>query len=144
MTTHIRIPLKLFMIICLISGALFFLCCAPAAVADDDNHRYKKRNKDIGTAFNHVKNEDKNEATGQAAAWMLAAANLNVLISLLIRGTRFAALPAQINDRLKRFNQIQKKFLLPVHYFLNPLALGMAFIHFMSSTSACKDSGLPE
>ena len=142
--THIRISLKLFMTVCLISGALFFLCCAPAAVADDDGHHYKKRNKDIGTAFNHVKNEDKNEATGQAAAWMLAAANLNVLISLLIRGTRFAALPAQINDRLKRFNQIQKKFLLPVHFFLNPLALGVAFIHFMSATSACKASGLPE
>ena len=142
--THIRISLKLFMTICLISGALFFLCCAPSAVADDDDHHYKKRNKDIGTAFNHVKNEEKNEATGQAAAWMLAAANLNVLMSLLIRGTRYAALPAQINDRLKRFNQIQKKFLLPVHYFLNPLALGVAFIHFMSATSACRASGLPE
>ena len=141
MMTLIRISLKLFMTICLISGALFFLCCAPAAVADDDGDRnYKKRNKDIGTAFNHVKNE----ATGQAAAWMLAAANLNVLISLLIRGTRFVALPAQINDRLKRFNQIQKKFLLPVHFFLNPLALGVAFIHFMSATSQCRASGLPE
>lgn len=144
MMTHIRISLKLFMTICLISGALFFLCCAPAAVADDDDHRYKKRNKDIGTAFNHVKNEDKNEATGQVAAWILAAANLNVLISLLIRGTRFAALPAPINDRLKRFNQIQKKFLLPVHFFLNPLALGVAFIHFISATSQCRASGLPE
>ena len=145
MMTHIRISLKLFMTVCLISGALFFLCCAPSAVADDDrDHHDKKRNKDIGTAFNHVKNEDKNEATGQAAAWMLAAANLNVLLSLLIRGTRFAALPAQINDRLKRFNQIQKKFLLPVHYFLNPLALGVAFIHFMSATSQCRASGLPE
>ncbi|MDO9110867.1 MAG: hypothetical protein Q7U40_09445, partial [Desulfatirhabdiaceae bacterium] len=124
---------------------MFFLCCAPPAVADDDrDHHYKKRNKDFGTAFNHVKNEKNNEATGQAAAWILAAANLSVLISLLIRGTRYAALPAQINDRLKRFNQIQKKFLLPVHYFLNPLALGMAFIHFMSATSACKASGLPE
>ena len=141
MMTLIRISLKLFMTICLISGALFFLCCAPGAVADDDGDRnYKKRNKDIGTAFNHVKNE----ATGQAAAWMLAAANLNVLISLLIRGTRFVALPAQINDRLKRFNQIQKKFLLPVHFFLNPLALGVAFIHFMSATSQCRASGLPE
>lgn len=60
MTTHIRISMKLFMTICLISGALFFLCCAPAAVADDDrDHHDKKRNKDIDTAFNHVKNEDK-------------------------------------------------------------------------------------
>jgi hypothetical protein len=144
MMAHIRISMKLFVTVCLISGALFFLCCAPSAIADDDDHRYKKRNKDIDTAFNHVKNEDKNEVTGQTAAWMLAAANLNVLISLLIRGTRFAALPAQINDRLKRFNQIQKKFLLPVHYVLNPLALGMAFIHFLSATSACRASGLPE
>ena len=142
---HIRISLKLFLTVCLISGALFFLCCAPSAVADDDrDHHDKKRNKDISTAFNHIKNEKNNEATGQAAAWMLAAANITVLLSLLIRVTRYTDLPARVNDRIKRFNQLQKKFLLPVHYVLNPLALGAAFIHFMSATSACKASGLPE
>jgi hypothetical protein len=143
MVPHIRISLKLFLSVCLITGALFFLCRTPSAVGDDDH--YKKRKKDIGAVFNHAKNEEINEATGQAAAWILAAANLNVLLSLLIRGTlRYASLPAQINDRIKRFNQLQKKFLMPVHYFLNPLALGTAFIHFMSATSACKASGLPE
>jgi hypothetical protein len=141
---HIRISLKLFMAVCLISGALFFLCCAPSAFADDDDHHDKKRNKDFGTVFNHVKNEKNNEATGQAAAWILVAANLNVLIGLLIKGTRYTDLPVQIVDRIKRFNQLQKKILMPVHYVLNPLALGMAFIHFMSATSACKASGLPE
>jgi len=146
MTTHIRISSRLFMAACLISGTLFFLYCAPSAVADDDRGRHdKKRNKDIGTVFNPVKNEEINEVTGQAAAWILAAANITVLLSLLVRGTtRYTDLPAQINDRIKRFNQIQKKFLLPVHYVLNPLALCMAFIHFMSATSACKASGLPE
>ena len=144
--THIHISLKLFLTVCLISGALFFVFCAPSAVADDDGgHHDKKRNKDIGAVFDHVKNEKHNEATGQAAAWLLVAANLNVVLSLLIRGTtRYAALPAQINDRIKRLNQLQKKFLLPVHYFLNPLALGVAFIHFMSAISACRASGLPE
>ena len=141
---HIHISLKLFLTVCLISGALFFLCCTPPAVADDNAHHYKKRSKDIGTVFNHVKNEKNNEASGQAAAWMLAAANITVLLSLLIRVTRYTDLPTQINDRIKRFNQLQKKFLLPVHYVLNPLALGMAFIHFMSATSACEASGLPE
>jgi len=144
MTTHIHISLKLFLTVCLISGALFFLCCVPPAVADDDAHHYKKRSKDIGTAFNHVKNEKNNEASGLAAAWMLAAANITVLLSLLIRVTRYTDLPAQVNDRIKRFNQLQKKFLLPVHYVLNPLALGAAFVHFMSATSACEASGLPE
>jgi hypothetical protein len=145
MMMDIRISLKLFMTVCLISGALFFLCCAPSAVADDDrDHHYKKRYKDIGTAFNHEKNEKNNEATGQAAVWMLAVANITVLLSLLIRVTRYTDLPAQINDRIKRFNQLQKKFLLPVHYVLNPLALVVAFVHFMSATSACKASGLPE
>lgn len=141
---HIRISLKLFLTVCLISGALFFLCCASPAVADDDAKHHKNRSKDIGTAFNHVKNEKNNEATGQAAAWMLAAANISVLLSLLTRVTRYTDLPTQVNDRIKRFNQLQKKFLLPVHYVLNPLALGVAFIHFMSATSACKASGLPE
>jgi hypothetical protein len=145
MMTHIRIPLKLFMTVCLISGVLFFLCCAPSAVADDErDHNDKKRNKAIGTAFNHVKHEKNNEATGQAAVWMLAAANITVLLSLLTRVTSYTDIPAQIVDRIKRFNQLQKKFLLPVHYVLNPLALAVAFVHFMSATSACKASGLPE
>ncbi len=142
MMPHIRISLKLFLTVCLITGALFFLCRTPAAFGDDDH--YKKRNKDIGAVFKHAKNDENNEATGQAAAWILAAANLNVLLSLLIRGIRYASLPAQINDGLKRFNQFQKKFLLPVHYFLNPLALGIAFIHFISAKSECRASGLPE
>jgi len=140
---HIRISIKLLTTVCLISGALFFLSCTPSAVADDDHH-YNKRNKDISTVFNHIKNEKNNETTGQAAAWILAAANINVLLSLLVRGTRYTDLPAQIIDRIKRFNQLQKKILTPVHYVLNPLALGMAFIHFMSATSACKASSLPE
>jgi hypothetical protein len=127
----------------MISCALFFLFCTPAAIADDD-HRYNKRSKDIGTVFNHVKKEKNNETTGQAAAWILAVANINVLISLLIRGTRYTDLPEQINDRIKRFNQIQKKYLLPVHCLLNPLALCMAVIHFMSAAPACKGSSLPE
>lgn len=146
MMAHIRISFKLLLIACLISGALFFLYCTPTAVADNDGgHHDKKRNKDIGAVFDHVKNEENNEATGQAAAWLLIAANLNVVLSLIIRGiTRYAALPAQINDKIKRLNQLQKKFLLPVHYFLNPLALGVAFIHFISATSSCRASGLPE
>ncbi len=130
--THICISLKLFLTVCLIPGTLFFLFCAPSAVADDDGgHHDKKRNKDIGAVFDHVKNEENNEATGQAAAWILAAANLNVLLSLLIRGTtRYAALPAQINDRIKRLNQLQKKFLLPVHYVLKSVGPGRGVYSF--------------
>ena len=144
MMQHIRISIKLLTTACLISGAIFFLSFAPSADADDDHHD-KNRNKDIGAFFNHVKNEKNNEGTGQAAAWILAAANINVLLSLLIRGIRYTDLPAQVTDRIKRFNQLQKKILMPVHYVLNPLALVMAFIHFMSAAaSACKASGLPE
>jgi hypothetical protein len=158
MTQRFRISPTLFVPVCLMAGALLFWCRTPSAVADDDgDHRYNKRDgdigtdigrdigTDIGTVLNHVKNEETNEATGQAAAWIFVAANLNVALSLLIRGiVRYAPLPAPIQDRVKRLNQRQKKFLLPVHYCLNPLALGIVCVHFISASSACHGSGLPE
>ncbi|WP_051327942.1 hypothetical protein [Desulfatirhabdium butyrativorans] len=147
MMSHIRLSMKVMMAVCLLlSCASFLPCYAPFAVADDDVHHHaKERKKDLGSAFHHAENKKSNEAAGQAAAWILVAANITVAMGLFVRGTiRHMNLPAQITDKLKRFNQLQKKFLLPVHCILNPLALGIALIHFLSATSACEASSLPE
>ena len=146
MIPHIPLSQKMFISVCLTAGILSFLCYTPSAVADDDGyHDYLKGNKDIGAVLSHLKNEETNEATGQVAAWIFVAANVNVVLSLLIRATtRFTVLPTQIQDSLKRLNQRQKKFLLPVHCLFNPLALGIALVHFISASSECRGSGLPE
>jgi hypothetical protein len=89
------------------------------------------------------KDDEGNETTGQTAAWLLVAANLSVALSILIKGgSRFLPLNSQIKDSMKRFNQLQKKHLMRFHYVLNPIALCVAFFHFL--LSSCRSSPLPE
>ena len=84
-----------------------------------------------------------NEITGQTTAWLFGLANLTVVLSLLIKGTiRLFPLPPPAQQSLKKINQFQKKHLMKIHYYLNPMALGMAVIHF--SLSSCPLSPLPE
>ena len=100
---------------------------------DDGNHNRRRVQKD----------DEGNEATGQTAAWLLVAANLSVALSILIKGgSRFLPLNSQIKDSMKRFNQLQKKHLMRFHYVLNPIALCVAFFHFL--LSSCRSSPLPE
>jgi hypothetical protein len=100
---------------------------------DDDDHKRWRVKKD----------GEGNETTGQTAAWLLVAANLTIAFSILIKeGNRFLPLNSQIKDSMKRFNQLQKKHLMRFHYVLNPIALCVAFFHFL--LSSCRSSPLPE
>lgn len=100
---------------------------------DYDDHNRQRAKKD----------DEGNEATGQTAAWLLAAANLTVAFSILIKGAnRFLPLEPQTKSSFKSFNQLQKKHLMRFHYVLNPVALSIAFFHFL--LSSCRSSSLPE
>jgi len=100
---------------------------------DDDNHKRRRLKKD----------DEGNETTGQTAAWLLAAANLTIALSILIKGgSRFLPLDSQIKNSIKKFNQLQKKHLMRFHYVLNPIALCVAFFHYL--LSSCRSSPLPE
>jgi hypothetical protein len=123
---------------------MLLIACASIAKAD---HDHKGRLKDWGRNTlgigGHGGGDQGNEFTGEAAGWMFAAANLPVVLSLLLKGAiNFVPLAPQSRDRVKRFNQHQKKHLMRFHYFLNPLAASMAVGHF--SLSACRSSSLPE
>jgi hypothetical protein len=84
-----------------------------------------------------------NETAGQIAAWLLAAANIPVVMSFLIKGVnRFVPLGHGRNRSLADFNRFQKKRLMPIHYYVNPLVLSMVFWHWL--TSCCKSTALPE
>jgi hypothetical protein len=84
-----------------------------------------------------------NEVTGQAAAWLFLAANLTIGTSLLSKGTiRLFFNNSTIRFHLETFNRWQKKTFRKWHYYLNPLALGTAILHF--SLSACPGQALPE
>lgn len=122
-------------------------------IADDhkrsENHAklYESRKKRLDHHSHNTwrgKKDDKgNETTGQTAAWLLAAANLTIALSILIKGaSRFLPLNPQIKSAFKNFNQLQKKHLMRFHYLLNPVALGIAIFHFL--LSYCRSSPLPE
>ncbi len=127
----------------LLLTGICFVACVPDAMADGHAHKGKQVGWSLFSTSEHGKGDKGNELTGETAAWIFAAANLPVLLSLLVRGLiNGIAVAGELKDRLKRFNQAQKKFLMPFHFILNPLALLLAFIHF--SLSQCRSSSLPE
>jgi hypothetical protein len=89
------------------------------------------------------KDDEGNETAGQMAAWLLAAANLPVVLSMLIKGTnKVVPLGNGLKNVLVRFNRFQKKHLMRLHYLINPLVLGIALWHWLSSR--CRSTALPE
>jgi hypothetical protein len=100
---------------------------------DYDDHKGRQVKKDA----------EGNEITGQIAAWLLVSANLTVVFSIITKGvSRFLPLSPQTKNSIKAFNQFQKKYLMRFHYVLNPIALCVAFFHFL--LSSCRSSPLPE
>src|SRR5512139_1414568 len=125
-------------------SAICLMVFGANAIAEDDHHKRHRQRNDKPSSFRDQGKADKgNEFTGESAAGVFAAANLTVGFSLLAKGlARYARLSADAKDRVKRLNQTQKKHLMRFHYFLNPLALILAFIHF--SLSRCRSTSLPE
>ena len=83
------------------------------------------------------------ETAGQMAAWLFAAANLTIVLSILIKRTNnVVPMGNGLKDRLVRFNRFQKKYLMQLHYYINPLVLGIALWHWL--TSRCRSTALPE
>jgi hypothetical protein len=129
------------MLICLTGfGCLF----AASALADNEHggRGYFEREDQHSIPFLGTDNEG-NETAGQIAAWLLLAANLPVIISILIKWTnRFAPLGAKIKGLLTSFNRFQKKYLMFFHYYLNLTILAVAGWHYISSK--CVSTSLPE
>ena len=132
---------------------LIFQVFPDMVIADDHktNKRHYKRYENSKEHRNYddhkkrrIKKDDEgNETTGQTAAWLLVTANLTIAFSILLKGvSRFLPLDSQIKNSMKRFNQLQKKHLMRFHYVLNPIALCIAFFHFL--LSSCRSSPLPE
>ena len=89
------------------------------------------------------RDDEGNETAGQMAAWLLAAANLPVVLSVIIKWTnKVVPIGNGSKDVLARFNRFQKKHLMRMHYLINPLVLGIALWHWLSSR--CRSTALPE
>lgn len=137
-----------FLILLLIS----FVCLSAVSVcmADDHGGRGKhigERHGDgNGGALGNLPGGGRdhgNETTGQIVAWSLVAANLTVALSLILKGVRkFAPLGPEAQSSLTRFNGVQKKYLMKLHYLLNPMIFLLAILHW--TLSRCKSTALPE
>jgi len=76
-----------------------------------------------------------NGATGALAAFLLVLANLTVVLSLILKGINRLFLSSQEGKKsISDFNRAQKKYLRGLHYYLNPIAICIAMIHFHLST----------
>jgi hypothetical protein len=105
--------------------------------------RKERHNYDDHKGGQVEKDAEGHEVTGQIAAWLLVSANLTVFFSIITKGVnRFLPLSPQRKHSIKAFNQFQKKYLMRFHYVLNPIALCVAFLHFL--LSSCRSSPLPE
>lgn len=122
-----------------------FGCMFSVSALADDEHS-KSDHHETEEHHSHVSVEKDNEGSeeaGQIAAWLLLVANLPVMISIIVRWTnRFLPVGETCKTILADFNRFQKKYLMILHYYLNPAILGVVVWHFMSSK--CQSTSLPE
>ncbi len=133
-----------FMILLLVSCIGFGWLFAAISLPDDDHKEngHFEREDQHQVPFLDEDNEG-NETAGQIAAWLLVGANLTIAMSILLRWiNNFTPLGPQLKNSLSSFNGFQKKHLMLIHYFLNPVILGIVMWHWL--TSRCKSSALPE
>lgn len=87
--------------------------------------------------------EKGNEVTGQAAAWLFVLANLKVAISIFAKFVnRFFGSESQVRSSVIGLSRFLNNHLGKLHYILNPIALVIAFLHFL--LSSCRSTSLPE
>lgn len=133
---------------CLLVTAFF--SATPFCMADDHKERGKHHDRSDERKGDGVLgglwgggHDEGDETTGEIVAWSLAAANLTVAMSLLLRGVKqYVPLAPEVLKSLSKSNTTQKKYLMRFHYILNPLILLLAILHW--TLSRCKSTALPE
>lgn len=116
-----------------------------SAVADDDHvdRRAHFEHEDLHSNSFMETDNDGNETAGQIAAWLLLVANIPVLLSILIKWSiRLLSLGDKWKNLMTDFNRFQKKHLMVLHYYLNPIILVVIVWHY--TASQCQSTSLPE
>jgi hypothetical protein len=134
----IRFHPKQLVPICLL---LLTLCMLPLNVslfADPGERLNNHELRDGGGMRDHRGGE-----VGALAALLFGIANFPVILSILLK-TMARLLPdrMRLKERIKQLNLCQKKYLMNLHYWVNPLAFGIAIAHFWSSE--CRSTAMPE
>jgi hypothetical protein len=127
--------------------ALFVMAPVAGSKADDHpkngKHFQSGLDRMLKGSSSHGGGDHGNETTGQMVLWLLVAANLTVVTSVLIKtANRLLPIRDETKTWLNQINQTQKKYLMKFHYFLNPGILAIAILHW--SLSRCSSTYLPE
>jgi hypothetical protein len=84
-----------------------------------------------------------NEFTGEATAWLFGASTVPVGIDLISRTViRYMPFGEKVKGFIRRINNIQRKYLMPLHTWLSITALGLGILHL--TLSSCVGNPFPE
>ena len=121
------------------------LCLALTAVTQLYAHGHRRAASHEGGGYEQAagREEKGGEASGQIAAWLFGIANFPVLFSIILKGCA-KAMPhsLKLKEAVGQINGKQKRHLMKLHYWLNPVAIGVAIIHFLSTK--CEATAIPE
>ena len=121
------------------------LCLALTAATRIYAQGHRESGSHYGAGYEQAagREEKGGEASGQIAAWLFGIANFPVLFSILLKGCA-KAMPQslKLKEAVGQINGKQKRYLMKLHYWLNPVAVGVAIIHFLSTK--CEATAIPE
>ena len=126
-------------------GLWIIMCLALTVVIESYAHEHRELSSRHGEGYEQAagRGEKGGEASGQIAAWLFGIANFPVAFSLLLKALGKAT-PESSNFKkvVARINRKQKQYLMKLHYWLNPVAAGVAIFHFLSTK--CEATAIPE
>jgi hypothetical protein len=83
------------------------------------------------------------EASGQIAGWLFCIANLPVVLSMLLKaGGKLSPAGSHYKAIMDKANRRQKHYLMKLHYWVNPIAAGVAILHL--AVTECESTIMPE
>ncbi len=83
-----------------------------------------------------------NEFTGKATAWLFGASSVPVGVDLISRTViRYVPFGETVKMFIRRMNNAQRKYLMPLHTYISILALGLGILHL--TLSSCVANPLP-
>jgi hypothetical protein len=90
-----------------------------------------------------VQDSTGNEFTGDATAVLFAASSVPVGIDLIAKTIiRYAPIKDSLKGFIRSINNVQRKYLMPLHTYLAIMALGLGILHL--TLSACIANPFPE
>ena len=114
------------------SGLWIVFCMVLMAATLDYAHGHRKSWSHYGEGYEQAEGskEKGGEASGQIAAWLFGIANFPVALSILLKaGGKAMPQGSNLKKAIELANRRQKRPLMRLHYWLNPVAAAVAIFH---------------